>query len=150
MKEKASGSLNFQIIEGVFFAMIAVFIIAVSAGMNPYGSWSLAPGLFPLIMGVILLVLAISLIFQAVRSKSFKSGGFDKVDWLRITITMALTFIYVWLVPIIGFIAVSIPYLALMLLLLGEKRWWLIGIISVGAILGLYYAFGVLLSVYLP
>jgi hypothetical protein len=63
---------------------------------------------------------------------------------------MILTFVYVWLVPIIGFIAVSIPYLALMLLLLGEKRWWLIGIISVGTTLGLYYAFGVLLSVYLP
>ncbi|MDD2334427.1 MAG: tripartite tricarboxylate transporter TctB family protein [Mesotoga sp.] len=150
MKEKTSGSLNFQILEGAFFAVIAVFIIVVSAGMNPYGSWSLAPGLFPLIMGVILLVLAISLIFQAVRSKSFKSGGFDKVDWLRITISMALTFIYVWLLPMIGFIAISIPYLALMLLLLGEKRWWLLGIISVGTTLSLYYAFGVLLSVYLP
>ncbi|KUK93170.1 MAG: Uncharacterized protein XE05_1132 [Thermotogales bacterium 46_20] len=150
MKEKTSRRVNPQKIEGVFLSVIAVFVIVVSAGMNPYGSWSLAPGLFPLIMGIILLALAISLIFQGVLSKTFKSGGFDNVDWLRISFVMILTFVYVWLVPIIGFIAVSIPYLALMLLLLGEKRWWLIGIISVGTTLGLYYAFGVLLSVYLP
>lgn len=118
--------------------------------MNPYGSWALAPGLFPIVMGVIILALSVSLIIQAIKNKTWKSGGFDRVDWLRITVVLVLTFVYVWLLPLLGFIAVSIPYLALFLFVLGEKRWWLVGIIAAGTTLGLYYSFGVLLSVYLP
>ena len=52
MKEKDVMAVQFPDNRRSLFAVIAIFIIVVSAGMNPYGSWSLAPGLFPLIMGV--------------------------------------------------------------------------------------------------
>lgn len=150
MKQSRGKGFNVQIVEGSIFAGLAIFIIAIASGMNPYGSWALAPGLFPIVMGVIILALSVSLIIQAIKNKTWKSGGFDRVDWLRITVVLVLTFVYVWLLPLLGFIAVSIPYLALFLFVLGEKRWWLVGIIAAGTTLGLYYSFGVLLSVYLP
>jgi len=150
MRRRQNAGFNSQVVEGIVFAVISIFVITIASGMNPYRSWALAPGLFPIIVGAIILVLSVSLIIQGLRKRDSKTGSFDRVDWLRILLVMGLTIVYVWLLPLLGFIAVSIPYLALMLLILGEKRWWLVGTISVGTILSLYYAFGVLLSVYLP
>lgn len=141
-----------QMIEGVFFLVLAIIIAVMSLQLNTFGSWALAPGLFPLIMSVILAILGSSLTYEGIKKskEKQKESSDSKINWIKVLLVFAMTLAFVWVLPYFHFVISTIIYMTLMLLLLGERRWWVVSTISLGTTGFIYYVFGVLLSVLLP
>ena len=144
--------INGNMLEGLMFLAVSIVIMVMSLQMNTYGSWALAPGLFPLIASVFLAVLSSALIYEGIRKRNVEKtkSSDDKINWFKITVVFLLTLVFTWVLPLIHFVAATIIYMLLMLLFLGERRWWVVTLISLGTTGFLYYVFGVLLGVMLP
>lgn len=144
--------VNGQTIEGLLFLILAIVVAVMSLQLNTFGSWALAPGLFPLITSVLLAVLASSLLYEGIKKGKEKQeeSSNEKINWLKILLVFSMTLLFIWVLPYFHFIISTIIYMTLLLLLLGERRWWVVTIISLGTTGFIYYVFGVLLSVLLP
>lgn len=147
--------INGEIIEGLLLAVLAIAIMLLSLNMNTFGSWALSPGLVPIIMGAILLVLSMVLIYKGwkkirlvSREATEKSPG--KIKLINVMLISGITLLFLWLLPIVHFIGATIVYIAILLFLLGERRWWAVILISAGTTGFIYYVFGILLNVMLP
>lgn len=147
--------INGEIIEGILLAALAIAIMIVSLNMNSFGSWALSPGLVPLIMGVILLILSMTLVYKGLNKLKFvnkdstgRSPG--KIKLINVILISGITLLFLWLLPIVHFVWATVIYMAVLLLLLGERRWWAIVSISAGTTGFIYYIFGILLNVMLP
>lgn len=154
MKSK-NRKINGEIIEGTLLAALAIAIMIVSLNMNSFGSWALSPGLVPLIMGVILLTLSMTLVYKGLkklklisRDSTGRSPG--KIKLINVILISGITLLFLWLLPIVHFVWATVIYMAVLLLLLGERRWWAIVSISAGTTGFIYYVFGILLNVMLP
>jgi hypothetical protein len=160
MKKSSRFRLNGEIIESIIFTILGLFIMISALNMNTYGSWALAPGLFPLIISILLLLLSLSLFLQGVKKNKKETEGTgekkkekteeDKINWIGVLFVFGFSLLYCFTLPIIHFIPASLIYLAVMMFFLKEKRWWLVGIITAATTFGLYYFFGILLKVILP
>ena len=166
MKNDRGFRLNGEIIESIIFSILGIYIMITALNMNTYGSWALAPGLFPLIISIILLALSLSLLIQGIKKnkkqkeiigtieKTKKIEGKEiednKLNWIGVLFVFGFSLLYCYTLPIIHFIPSSLIYLSVMMIFLKERRWWLVGIITGATTFGLYYFFGVLLKVILP
>jgi len=160
MKKNREFRLNGEIIESIIFSVLGIFIMISALNMNTYGSWALAPGLFPLIISIILLLLSLSLFIQGIKKtkrvieepteKKTEMEDIKKINWIGVLFVFGFSLLYCFALPVIHFIPASLIYLAVMMFFLKEKRWWLVGIITAATTFGLYYFFGILLKVILP
>lgn len=169
MKNSRGFRLNGEIIESIIFSILGIYIMITALNMNTYGSWALAPGLFPLIIAIILLLLSVSLLIQGIKKNKKGKEITDnienieetekteekeieekKLNWIGVLFVFGFSLLYCYTLPIIHFIPSSLIYLSVMMIFLKERRWWLVGIITCATTFGLYYFFGVLLKVILP
>ncbi|MDD2232144.1 MAG: tripartite tricarboxylate transporter TctB family protein [Sphaerochaetaceae bacterium] len=99
------------IVSGII-AIIAIVIIVVSAGYpraEAYGTGAPGPGLWPICISVVMLLMAILLAVQTLRGKSDAKdaeSNFTLVsaDHLRVYISMAAMILYVALLKPLGFL----------------------------------------------
>lgn len=84
------------------------------------------PGLtlFPWILTVVLLVLAVSILVQDLRGKALpKRFSFQvTAGGIRSVAGFVLTLVYFYVVPILGFLVASVLFFASLMLLCGERR----------------------------
>lgn len=118
--------------------------------------WVMSPYLFPLLISIFLLFLSAGLAAETfrnggetkrVKEEKVESGGTQRVPFF---LTVAGMVVYYLIMPYIGFIFSSLLFLAAMFWLLGERRWQIILLLSVGTTLALYGVFHELLHVMLP
>ena len=115
-------------------------------------SWIMSPYLFPLLLSVFTILVSLSLLLEAIHEVRAAAGSDrkGKMNLKSVAVVMLLCIAYAALLPHLGFILTSMLFLAAFIRFLGERRIWLVGVISLVMPLLLYGIFGVLLSVRLP
>ena len=113
-------------------------------------SWIMSPYLFPLLLSVFTILVSLSLLLEAIHEMRTTAGNGRKMKLKSVAAAMLLCIAYAALLPHLGFILTSMLFLAAFIRFLGERRIWLVGVISLVMPLLLYGIFGVLLSVRLP
>lgn len=152
---KKSYFSNKNVKEAILFFLLAVALLIYSL-VNHYGStslkWNMSPYLFPTLISIFIGMLSISLAFEGIKEIKANKKNVPKANilWKNVLFTIVASIIYFILMDIISFIPATILFLVSMLLYLGERRIWLIVLISVGVTTIIYVLFGVLLHVMLP
>lgn len=141
---------NKNLMEGIIIALLSIFFIIESLKLYGNESWALSPALFPLIITVSTLLLSIFLIFKGLKEKSIDTQSSKKEAYKKISFIIIISFLYLFALPRIHFLFSSIIYLFLFLLVLGERKWWVLGSISILTPLLIQFLFGNLLNVLLP
>lgn len=134
-------------IEGAILSLLSMFFLKESFKLHNNQSWALSPALFPLIITFVALLFSISLAIRGI-GKSFVDRGIGEFKIMLLIV--ALSFLYLFLLPKIHFILASIIYLFCFMIILGEKKWWVLGSISIITPFIIKFLFGNLLDVLLP
>ncbi|MGN9164393.1 tripartite tricarboxylate transporter TctB family protein [Tissierellaceae bacterium HCP3S3_D8] len=130
-------------------SLLSVFFIKESLKLHNNQSWTLSPALFPLIITSLTFLFSIALIIRGIKDKNIKQE--DSIEnWKRLLLVIFISIMYLIILPKLHFLLASIIYLFLFLLILGERKWWLLGALSIITPLLIQYLFGNLLDVFLP
>lgn len=141
---------NNELIEGLGIFLLSIFFIGESLKLHNDQSWALSPALFPLIITVSIFFFSLGLIIKSLKRTKVDGQVIKTQAAIRLTLVIIISFLYVVLLPKLHFLISSIIYLFVFLIILGEKRWWLLGAISIVTPLLIQYIFGNLLDVFLP
>ncbi len=137
-------------IEGFIFLLVSLCAIVYSLVEHQRAKvvWQQSPYLFPLLVAVFLLPLSLSLLRSA--GKENKDGE-PMLFLVRDTVVVALgTVVYVIVMPHLTFLVSTVLFLFALFFYLGERRYLLISLLSVGFTSLMYLLFGKLLHVMLP
>lgn len=96
-----------------------------------------------------LLFLSISIILDGLKNKDEKKEK-GKADTKSLFLFVIICICYLLFFNFLGFILSTILILVSLMLLLGEKRWWFIALVSIASAIVIYLLFGKYLSVILP
>lgn len=151
MNNKSNFLKNSDLIEGAFFFIFSIAGILFSLNEHSKMSieWKLSPYLFPLFISILLLFLSITLILSALKKEEVAKNA-SPVDWKKIVIFAVMCIIYYNVIVYLGFVLTSFFFLSGMLVLMGEKRWWLVLLISIGTTGVIWGLFAKFLHVLLP
>lgn len=136
-------------ISASIFIVLGIYIISTALKFPSINSSVPGPGFFPNILGGTLIALSILLIKNNMKNESeYKKT--DNKKYVKTCTSMILTLIYISLLEVLGFIACSIPFLAIMVYLFKCKNIKKNLLVSVLTVLAVYYLFNILLNVPLP
>ena len=157
-KKKLWQFANFQ--DAVFVIICAVSLLSYSlyhhATDKNTSEWKTSPFLFPVLISVFGILLAVSLVADAMRDMKTQTAlaGAESTsghtDLKGVLVFISVSIIYYFALPHLKFIISTLLYLLVLFLYLGERKWWkllLLCGITTGAI---YFLFGVALHVHLP
>ena len=146
---------NPDIQEGLLFFALALGL-AVYSLINHYGTarleWKLSPYMFPFLISIFLGALSISLISDGLHKirTDVTSSHKGAPLWKRAMLMFFIAIAYFLSMNLLTFIPATILFLVASFLFLGERRLWLIGILSIATSVIIYILFDVLLHVMLP
>jgi len=138
-----------------FFSGIGVMvfsaIVFILAGAMPKAELGIGPGDYPEFFAVFLFVLGLLLSVQSYK-EGMKQGKklYTKNGIFLIGALIALTFVYIWLMPYIGFLFLTPFYLIAAMLLFGSKRYIAVAAVSIGFSVVIYWLFTSVFQVLLP
>ena len=124
-------------------------------------SWMMSPYLFPILLGVFVVLLAVSMFFEG-RHEARKAQAQEdavpeakeqqkpKLRIVDILVVIALSVLFDVVMRWIGFLPATALYLAAMILFLGERRWQVVLPVAVLTPAALYLIFTLALNVRLP
>lgn len=143
-------------IQDAFLFFIFATALMVYSLVNHYSTtkleWKLSPYLFPVLIAVFIGALSFSLLTDGLRQ--IKSGEKSQkkaaINWKGVLFTIGISIVYFSTIKFIKFVPSTILFLVALFLHLGERRIWLIALISVVCSFSLYIIFGVMLHVMLP
>ena len=157
-KKKLWQFANFQ--DAVFVIICAVSLLSYSlyhhATDKNTSEWKTSPFLFPVLISMFGILLAVSLVADAMRDMKTQTAlaGAESTsghtDLKGVLVFIGVSIIYYFALPHLKFIISTLLYLLVLFLYLGERKWWkllLLCGITTGAI---YFLFGVALHVHLP
>ncbi|WP_050183091.1 tripartite tricarboxylate transporter TctB family protein [Domibacillus robiginosus] len=142
-------SRTFDRYASIIFLLIGVFFIVESRKIaaTSYGS-NVGPDIFPIGLGILLILLSIKLFIEALKSKQ-ETGG-EKPDYKRFFIIFAAAVLYVVLLEPLGYVITTFLFLLIGFQVL-ERGGWLKSIVIAAAFsFGVYYIFVGLLQGSLP
>ena len=132
------------------FALLGLVAIAIASGFRE-GTATGGPGtrFLPVLVGVIVIVLGAVLVLRPPASGDatapLEPGGAGRAIW-----TLAAVLAYVLLFARLGFVLATVPFLVVLLLAYGERRWPVVLAVALGATGVTYGLFAVWLGVPLP
>jgi putative tricarboxylic transport membrane protein len=144
-----------RVVESILFLAIGISLLVYSRGMwGAKMEISMSPYLFPFMVGGSFTALASVLLLQGlgmgdIRSRVDRLPG-NSLDWASVAVVTGFSIVYFLLLPVLHFMPATSVFLFALLYVLGEKRLWLCGAISVGTTAAIYVTFGMLLNVKLP
>ena len=98
-------------------------------GVNQYG-----PNFFPQVLAIMMFVASVLLIVNALRGESQKlSETIDKAGFIRATVTVGISIVYLVLMQVLGFLISTVLFLFGLMTFIGHKG-LVIRIISSGAV----------------
>ncbi|HEX2501240.1 MAG TPA: tripartite tricarboxylate transporter TctB family protein [Methylomirabilota bacterium] len=135
---------------GLGLALLGLVAIALASGFRE-GTATGGPGtrFLPVLVGVIVIVLGAAIALRPSASPNaatpLEPGGSRRGIW-----TLAAILGYVLLFERLGFVLASVPFLVVLLLEYGERRWPVVLAVALGATGATYGLFAVWLGVPLP
>lgn len=141
---------NLGIYIGVFFLLIGAIIFAQSTQLDYYGKYGPGPGLLPMWMGGLTVVLSILYLRTTIKKDVIPfAEALPKGEALaNVLACIGAVLLFIVIVPYVGFIAASMIMLFI-LFKRGYNWYWTLGL-SAATTLIIYWSFGVLLQVPLP
>ncbi len=157
MKTLENKNLKKEGMQCLLFFGLGVGLLVYSLYQHSHSNidWVMSPYLFPLLISIFLLLLAVSLAAETIRNAKIETGQ-EKMKNSgaayrgKFLLSVAGILVYYLVMPYLGFILSSLLFLAAMFWLLGERRWQLILLLSAGTTFILYGIFHGLLHVMLP
>lgn len=140
-----------NVLTGLALLVLAVVLGTLALQMHYYTPLGPGPGFFPVWLSALLGGLALFLVGQGVRRRwqpvpdTINAGGYVRL--LVVTGSIALSAV---LIEPFGFVLAMAPAYLACLLVLGERRPWLIGIVVLVGSVGVYWVFTRWLHVFLP
>lgn len=158
--EKRQYLSNSKVKESLLFITIAIVILLYSL-INHYTTkdlqWGLSPYLFPLLVSVFMISISISLFVEGIKDEKLrkkeeinKVEKKEKVYWKEVIFVIFISLVYYLVMDIIGFIFSTTLFLVILFVFLGERRKWILVLISLSTTAIIYFIFSVLLHVMLP
>ena len=143
---------NRDLIDGVLFMFLSVLIFFISAGMDGFGNTVLSPGTFPAISAGVLFFLALNLFFKSFKTQDSDPGQKKEgqIRWRPVLVVTLICLVYVWVLPILHFVVSTMFFLVVFLFYIGERRIWMVAMVSVSTTFVIYFIFGNMLKVLLP
>lgn len=136
--------------DGLFFIILSGLIIKEALNYHKYGSWVLSPSLIPIGIAGIMIFLSLIMIVSASKKEEAVEATFSWKAMKNPILVLAVTVLYLVLLPVIHFLLASCGYLVLMMVILEERKPLTIGLIAIVMPMVLYGLFGILLGVRLP
>lgn len=143
-------SRTFDRYASIIFLLIGVFFITESRKIaaTSYGS-NVGPDIFPIGLGILLILLSIKLFIETAKNKQESRGG-EKPDYKRFFIIFAAAILYIVLLEPLGYVITTFLFLLIGFQVL-ERGGWLKSIVIAAAFsFGVYYIFVGLLQGSLP
>ena len=117
-----------DIIVGIFFAALGAAMILLAKMLPKSKVMEIGPEFMPTVIGMVILVLALALLFLAV--KNFKmhvqeleaSNYKDTSDYKRVVLSILLVLVYVLTMKPVGFIITTLVYLFLQMYVLAPEE----------------------------
>lgn len=147
---------NFQ--DSIFVGLCSVGLLAYSLYHHHFdrntAEWKMSPYLFPALISVFGLLLAISLFADAWHDlkapEDAVSGEGGKKNLAGVLVLITASIVYYILLPLIHFIPATILFLLGLFIYLGVRKWWKLALLSVITTGAVYVLFGIALNVRLP
>lgn len=133
-------TLRFDKIASLIFLVIGLIFVfeALKISDSAYGS-NVGPKIFPLGLGIMLIVLSVSLIIQTFRQKAQSSGEeFSSPQYKRFFIILAAAIGYVLLLDVLGYVITTFAFLLIAFQTL-ERGKWLHSIVIAALFSGIIY-----------
>lgn len=112
--------------------------------------WALLPEMLPQLTIGAFSVTSLVLTVQAYRSKSGSLLDLELGSTLKVLVIVALTLIYLYLLPLLGFLLTTPVFMALLIAMFGIRNWFLIAAISIIMPVVLDYSFYQMFKLILP
>ena len=146
--------------DGLVVTLLGIAFLAYSVdqfrAMSRKVTWIMSPYLFPMIVAGMAILLGIGIIVES-RGKDEKQAKADAEGGrstlrraLDVVLVIAMAVLYEIALPYTGFIPATAVFLAVMVLFLGERRWYIFVPVAVLTPLILYAIFRLGLNVRLP
>ena len=146
--------------DGLVVTLLGIAFLAYSVNqfnaMSRKVNWIMSPYLFPMIVACMAILLGIGIIVES-RGKDEKQAKADAEGGrstlrraLDVVLVIAMAVLYEIALPYTGFIPATAVFLAVMVLFLGERRWYIFVPVAVLTPLILYAIFRLGLNVRLP
>ncbi len=140
-----------QIIESLVLAMFGLFLIIESVKLLDMNNIALSAGLFPLILGVLIVLFSFALFLQAQRlDDSVPTRKLDRIALIKCVSMTVNCIVYVALMKYITFLPSTLVFIAVASFLVGERTWWKLLLLSIAGSVFIFVAFKYGLHVYLP
>jgi putative tricarboxylic transport membrane protein len=134
----------------IFFLALGLFILIYTTFKLPFGTiFEPDAGLFPMIIGVCMSALALTLLFQSLKEKMVnppKLGPF----WRKVVITAMMIFIYGFFLERAGFLICCLLLVFIYLKWIEGTSWGGALLFTIPSVIGAYFAFVKFLEVQLP
>jgi putative tricarboxylic transport membrane protein len=143
---------TFDRYSSICFAIVGALFIVESRNISAsaYGS-EVGPNIFPLGLGVILVLLSLRLFWESSRKTAGEqSKTAVPPQYKRFMIMLAATFLYVFLLEPIGYIITTFLFLFVTFQVMGSKSYLKTTIVSLCFSVGVYYLYVDLLKGTLP
>ncbi|MGI6127391.1 MAG: tripartite tricarboxylate transporter TctB family protein [Planifilum sp.] len=134
-----------------FIAIGAAFILgARQLSSTAYGS-RVGPDIFPMGLGVILILLSLRLFYETFRySGEEESGGDGRLDWKRFGGLLAAALLYALLLETIGYVISTFLFLLIGFQVIKRGSWGLSALVAAVFSGGVYFLYAVLMKGTLP
>lgn len=132
--------------------ILGAVIIAVASGYPTaadYGTGVPGPGLWPIVISILMLVCSALLIFNTMRMKPEENTKIElkSSNQIRVYICMGILLVYVAVLETVGFIISTIVMQFIFMQWFAKKKPWITLIISVAVTMVVYAAFKYILNV---
>lgn len=143
-----------QIIGTVFFVLgLLFFFVIVPSQTTAVENAIITPSFFPRTFSLLMAILGALLFIEGWRGKdkpNQKVYSVSKQGLKLVIITFAILIAYVLLLYRLPYIAVTIPVLAVLIYIYGQRNWIKLIGVSVGLPIVIYFSFTYLLRLMLP
>lgn len=148
----ASGGILYKKYPALFLLFFSIYVCVVSWRLGLGSLHKPGSGFMPFWSGVLIVILAVILFVQEIRSA--KAGAGDesgqKPNWKSIGLTLFFFLVYILSLEYLGFIVGTVLFTGVILKIIERKGWFLSTWVSLVMAFACYYIFRVWLQAELP
>lgn len=143
------------VFEGVFCMVSGAAIMMAASGMENNSNPGLAPGLFPMLFGGILIAFSAALLHRGIaeaRREEAEPGrrGTARTGKRIIALVLFVNVLYVAALEYAGFLVSTVAFVFALMLILGEKRRLYLVVLPIASSGIAYVVFEIVFKVFLP